>query len=158
MEQGKEEQKQNVPWNSPRQKMIFLVVSAVCLVLGFGAGFELANNKDRVRYQSKAANTAGYTYELPDLIANLDTGGRDPVHLRLAASLQLRGAADIGAIKQKMPRLIDELQTHLRALTPQEIQGAAGTQRMKAELLRRAARAVAPQHVDAVLIREMVVQ
>ena len=133
-----------------------MVLPGTCLVLGLGAGFE--PRRDRDRPQGTQIRAQGCTYDLPDLIANPDTDGRETVHLRLAASLQFRGAANLGAVQRRMPYLMDEMQTHLRALTPAELEGAKGTRRMKTELLRRVNRAVAPQHVDAVLIREMVVQ
>ena len=57
-----------------------------------------------------------------------------------------------------MPRMMDSFQLYLRALTLEEVQGAAGLQRLKEELIARVNLAVEPTQVSDVLLKEMLVQ
>ena len=57
-----------------------------------------------------------------------------------------------------MPRVLDGFQLYLRALTLDDVQGAAGMQRLKEELTARVNLAVAPVAVTDVLLKEMLVQ
>jgi flagellar FliL protein len=47
---------------------------------------------------------------------------------------------------------------YLRAITPEELQGAEGVYRLKEELLVRTNEAIRPAQVRDVLVREMLVQ
>jgi flagellar FliL protein len=49
-------------------------------------------------------------------------------------------------------------QVYLRELRPADLEGSAGTFRLKEELLRRVNMAVHPAKVDAVLFKELLVQ
>ena len=57
-----------------------------------------------------------------------------------------------------MPRLLDLFQTYMREMRPEELRGAAGTYRLREELIARANIAVAPAHIVDVLFTEMLVQ
>ena len=57
-----------------------------------------------------------------------------------------------------MPRVMDSFQLYLRALTVEEVRGAAGMQRLKEELIARVNLAIEPTQVSAVLLKEMLVQ
>jgi len=62
------------------------------------------------------------------------------------------------AIRPTLPRVTDIFQTYLRELRPSDLNGSAGLFRLKEELTRRVNLAVAPNQVNAVLFKEVVVQ
>jgi flagellar FliL protein len=61
-------------------------------------------------------------------------------------------------IQPVMPRITDTFQTYLRELRPTDLDGSAGLYRLKEELTRRVNAAIAPNKVNAVLFKEIVVQ
>jgi flagellar FliL protein len=61
-------------------------------------------------------------------------------------------------IQTTLPRVMDTFQTFLRELRPTDLDGSAGLYRLKEELTRRVNLAVAPNRINAVLFKEIVVQ
>ena len=61
-------------------------------------------------------------------------------------------------IQPMLPRVMDTFQVFLRELRPTDLEGSAGTYRLKEELTRRVNTAVAPGRITAVLFKEMLVQ
>lgn len=96
--------------------------------------------------------------ELPDLLVNLNVTGRRLRFLKLAAALEVHGEDDAERVRRVLPRIIDGFHLYLRAISPEELQGAEGVYRIKEELLARTNDAVRPAQVHDVLLREMLVQ
>lgn len=96
--------------------------------------------------------------DMPDLIVNLQEEGPRLRYLKLRLSLEVAGEPAAEAVRQLMPRVMDSFQLYLRALTLEDVQGAAGMQRLKEELTARVNLAAAPTPVGAVLFKEMLVQ
>lgn len=96
--------------------------------------------------------------ELPLIVANLNTTSKRPVFVKLTAKLEIAKPEDQAAITAAMPRLLDIFQTYLRETRPDELQGAAGTWRLRQELIARANIAAAPARVLDVLFTELLVQ
>ena len=86
--------------------------------------------------------------DMPDLIVNLQSSTPRLRYLKLRLSLEVAGASEAEAVKQLMPRVMDSFQLYLRALTLDEVQGAAGMQRLKEELTARVNLAVEPMTVS----------
>ncbi len=57
-----------------------------------------------------------------------------------------------------MPRIVDSFQIYLRELRVEDLQGSAGLQRLREELLLRVNAAIAPAKARDVLFKEMLVQ
>jgi flagellar FliL protein len=96
--------------------------------------------------------------DLPELLVNLNVTGRRLHFLKLAAALEVAGEGQAGLVRQFVPRILDSFHMYLRAITPEELQGAEGVYRIKEELLVRTNEAVRPAQVRDVLVREMLVQ
>ena len=97
-------------------------------------------------------------YDLPELLVNLNTGGRKSTFLKIRISLELASVEDVTRIEQMMPRIIDNFQVYLRELRVEDLKGSAGVYRLREELLTRVSAAVAPAEVNDVLFKEMLVQ
>ncbi|HMR31392.1 MAG TPA: flagellar basal body-associated FliL family protein [Geminicoccaceae bacterium] len=107
----------------------------------------------------KAAAGSGVAFvDLPDVIVNLQPTGSRMRFLKLKVSLEVKGESEAEAIRALTPRIMDSFQLYLRALAVEEVQGAAGMQRLKEEMLARVHRAVEPQRIEDVLFKEMLVQ
>ncbi len=96
--------------------------------------------------------------DLPDIIANLNTGPRRATFVKLKAKLELAKADDQAALTAAMPRVLDLFQGYLREMRPEELRGTAGTYRLREELLARVNLAAPPARVMAVLFTEIIVQ
>ena len=96
--------------------------------------------------------------DLPDIVANLNTGNRRAAYVKLKAKLELTKAEDQAALTAAMPRVLDLFQGYLREMRPEELRGTAGTYRLREELLARTNLAAPPARVTAVLFTEMIVQ
>ena len=64
----------------------------------------------------------------------------------------------IEAVKPVMPRVVDAFQVHLRELRVTDLEGSAGLYRLRDELTKRVNLAVAPNKINAVLFKEIIVQ
>jgi flagellar FliL protein len=96
--------------------------------------------------------------DLPDIVANLNSGGRRPVFVKIHARVELAKSDDQAAVQAAMPRLLDLFQTYLREMRPEELRGSAGTWRLREELISRANIAAAPARVTDVLFTEILIQ
>ena len=97
-------------------------------------------------------------YDLPEMLVNLNTGGRKSSFLKIRISLELENQADIPRIERVMPRIVDNFQTYLRELRIDDLKGSAGMYRLREELLTRVSAASAPAKIKDVLFKEMLVQ
>ena len=79
-------------------------------------------------------------------------------YLKVRVVLEVKEEKLVEAIKPNMPRVTDIFQTYLRELRVADLNGSAGLFRLKEELTRRVNVAVAPNQVNAVLFKEIVVQ
>ncbi len=96
--------------------------------------------------------------DMPDLIVNLQSDAPRMRFLKLRVALEVAGEQTAETVRQLMPRVMDSFQSYLRALTVDEVRGAAGMQRLKEELIARVNLAIEPTQVSAVLLKEMLVQ
>lgn len=96
--------------------------------------------------------------DLPDVLVNLSNTGDRTQYLRVKVVLELADQTLIQQIQPVMPRVMDAFQTYLRELRPTDLDGSAGLYRLKEELTRRVNAAIAPNRINAVLFKEIVVQ
>jgi flagellar protein FliL len=97
--------------------------------------------------------------DLPEVLVNLsNTGSERTQYLKIKIVLELADQAMMQQIQPVMPRLTDTFQTYLRELRPTDLDGSAGLYRLKEELTRRVNALIAPNKVNAVLFKEIVVQ
>ncbi len=160
------------PAKGGRKRLVLVAAATLVLVAGGVTGAYLAGLADPIvgaisgdaQSGEEAAKAAEVEepkpvfYELPEFIVNLNTKGRKNTYLKLRASLELTNADDVRRIEEKMPRIVDTFQLYLRELRVDDIQGSAGTYRLREELLRRINGAVAPAQVNDVLFAELLVQ
>ncbi|MEQ8194510.1 MAG: flagellar basal body-associated FliL family protein [Rhodospirillales bacterium] len=110
----------------------------------------------------KSASTSGpgntLFHDLPEILVNLNTGGRKASFLKIKVALELANAGDLPQVEKLMPRVLDNFQVYLRELRVEDLKGSAGMYRLREELLARVNAAVAPVKINDVLFKEMLVQ
>lgn len=139
-----------------------LIIAAVgfLAILGAGGGWFFFMRGHGETKQAEAPPPKPPTFvDVPDMMVNLvGAPGERVQYLRVKVVLEIKDDKQVEAIKPNLPRVTDLFQTYLRELRPSDINGSAGLFRLKEELTKRVNTAVAPQHVTAVLFKEIVVQ
>ncbi len=97
-------------------------------------------------------------YKMPKMIVNLASGsGGRAIVMQLDLVLESADAKNFDEMTVLMPRLTDQFQTFLRELRVEDLEGSAGSYRLRLELLRRFNIVMAPAKIDAVLIEGMLI-
>jgi flagellar FliL protein len=98
-------------------------------------------------------------YAMPKLVMNLaSTGGSRAVMMELELSLESSTPSSFNRIPDLMPRLKDTLNSFLRELRVEDLNGSGGTYNLRRELLKRFNTVLDPKKIDAVLIEGMLIQ
>jgi flagellar FliL protein len=148
---------------SGKKIFIFLILPAVLVVGVVMFGLPMLSEKKSAEHaaqeeESHAESSEAFYYDLPDLLVNLNTQGKQPRYLKLLVSLEIHDEGTTATLDKLLPRIIDRFQVYLRELRTEDISGSAGVYRLKEELLSRVNKAIEPAKVSDVLFREMLVQ
>ena len=142
-----------------------LIIAAVGLLVLLGGGvttwFLFFRNAGGEAKQAEvlAAAKPPVFMDVPEMLVNMvGLPGERVQYLKVKVVLELKEDKQIEAIKPTLPRVTDIFQTYLRELRPVDLNGSAGMFRLKEELTRRVNVAVAPNAVNAVLFKEIVIQ
>ncbi len=143
--------------------ILVVVLLGVGALMFFGggdddAGHLAADGADDPHASTMLDPTQVVFYEFPELLVNLNSSGPRATFLKLEVALEISKDQDITILEAAVPRVRDNFQVYLRELRMEDLSGASGTQRVKEELLRRVNLAAQPVEVNAVLIKEMVIQ
>jgi flagellar protein FliL len=137
-----------------------LIVSVVAAVVGLGSvggvGYYFLTNHSEAAPAAKV--TPPVFFDMPDILVNLSSTGDRTQYLKVKVVLELPDEQMKAQIQPLMPRVIDMFQTYLRELRATDLDGSAGLYRLKEELTRRVNAAIAPERINAVLFKEIVVQ
>jgi flagellar FliL protein len=156
-EEGSEQQTSKFKFRIPLNKWTIIAAAGFLVIAGGGTGayFFFGHHPKPAQAVTKPATFV----DLPDVLVNLANAGTDRTqYLKVKIVLELPDAALVPQIQPLMPRVMDAFQTYLRELRPTDLDGSAGLYRLKEELTRRVNAAVAPNHITAVLFKEIVVQ
>lgn len=98
-------------------------------------------------------------YAMPKLVVNLaSTGGARAAYMELELSLESTTPSSFNRVPELMPRLKDTLNSFLRELRVEDLNGSGGTYNLRRELLKRFNIVLDPKKIDAVLIEGMLIQ
>lgn len=140
-------------------KLIIIAGAALVAVGGGGTGaYFLLRAPPPAPQQAAATAKAAVFVDLPEVLVNLSNTGDRTQYLKVKVVLELADQTLIQQIQPVMPRVMDAFQTYLRELRPTDLEGSAGLYRLKEELTRRVNGAIAPNRINAVLFKEIVVQ
>jgi len=146
---------------APKRKLKLIIAAVgVLMILGGGATwfFFFRHKAEEVHAAAPVAKPPVFI-DVPEMLVNMVSAPGERVqYLKVRVVLELREDKQAEAIKPTMPRVTDLFQTYLRELRPVDLNGSAGLFRLKEELTRRVNVAIAPNAVNAVLFKEIVVQ
>ena len=148
----------------PGKRLVLFVVAPILLLLLAGGGayfmglFGSASPDGGGETGEEGSMKPAIFYDLPEMLVNLNSGGRTSSFLKISVSLEIESESDRKRIDKALPRVIDNFQIYLRELRIEDLSGSAGMQRLREELLLRVNAAVRPTVVKDVLFKEMLVQ
>jgi flagellar protein FliL len=150
--------------SAPKGKLK-LIIAAVSVIAILGGGvaswfllFKGGPGAEAKQAEAHPAKPPSFM-DVPEMLVNLvGVPGERVQYLKVKVVLELKEDKQIDAIKPTLPRITDIFQTYLRELRPIDLNGSAGMFRLKEELTRRVNVAVAPNAVNAVLFKEIVIQ
>jgi flagellar FliL protein len=146
------------------KKITLIVLLPLLLLSGAGAGLYFTGALDRLLGGESAPAAEPATpkktvfYDMPTMLVNLNSDGRTSNFLKLSVSLEIAGKDGKQTLERYQPRVVDNFQVYLRELRVEDLQGSAGLQRLREELLLRVNAAVEGVEVKDVLFKEMLVQ
>jgi flagellar protein FliL len=156
---GAAEAADGAPAKKGKLKLIIAVVGFL-VVIGAGAGwfFFLRGGHEEAHAEAPAAKPPSFV-DVPEIMVNLaGQAGERVQYLKVKVVLEVKEEKLVEAIKPSMPRVTDIFQTYLREMRSGDLNGSAGMFRLREELTRRVNLAVAPNQVNAVLFKEIVIQ
>ncbi|AUC98208.1 MULTISPECIES: flagellar basal body-associated protein FliL [Bradyrhizobium] len=149
---------------APKKGKLKLIIAVVgfLVVLGAGAGgwfFFMRGHGDEQHAEAAPPPKPPSFVDVPDMLVNLvGAPGERVQYLKLKLVLEVKEEKQAEAIKPALPRVTDLFQTYMRELRPSDLNGSAGLFRLKEELTKRVNLALAPNSVNAVLFKEVVIQ
>jgi flagellar FliL protein len=140
-----------------------LIIAVVGLLVIFGGSattwFLFFRHHDEEVHAEAAPAKPPVFVDVPDMLVNLvGTPGERVQYLKVKVVLEVKEEKQVETIKPTMPRVTDIMQTYLRELRPSDLNGSAGLFRLREELTKRVNVALAPNSVNAVLFKEIVIQ
>jgi flagellar protein FliL len=148
------------PKASGKKKL--LVIGAAVLVLGGAAagGYVVFGRAPKSEEAHVAVKKPASFLDLREMTVNLaPEPNQERKHfLKFRVALEIGDPKVSAEIQPLLPRIEDTFQVFLRELRATDLDGSAGTYRLREELLRRVNIAVYPAKVDAVLFKDIVVQ
>ncbi|BBB98738.1 flagellar FliL protein [Bradyrhizobium japonicum] len=148
---------------APKKGKLRLIIAVVgiLVVLGAGAGgwfFFMRGHGEEQHAEAPPPKPPSFV-DVPDMLVNLvGAPGERVQYLKLKLVLEVKEEKQVEAIKPALPRVTDLFQTYMRELRPSDLNGSAGLFRLKEELTKRVNLALAPNQVNAVLFKEVVIQ
>jgi flagellar FliL protein len=138
------------------------IVLAGLYFSGLGAKiFSHGAHKEKAADEATPPPTDVSYLEIKDFLVNLTKSSKKSKavsFLRLSIKLELPNAEASKTAEALRPRVIDSFQVYLRQLRPEDLEGGAGLQRLREELLKRANEALKPTKVTNILFDQMLVQ
>lgn len=143
-------------------KMKFIIIGVVVLVLlGGGAGVYFSG----ILHVEKSYETTVMLpgppvyYELPRITVDLKpTEKRARPFIRLGMQVELQGESAKLAFQENEVKIMDSIQSHLRSITPDELSGEEGTQRLREDILIIINRIIEPELAITVLYKEIFIR
>jgi flagellar FliL protein len=142
-------------------KMIIMAAAGLAVLGGGGTGAYFFFGAKKVEKPKEVVVKPATFVDLPDVLVNLagtGNGADRTQYLKVKVVIEVADAELVPKIQPLMPRVMDAFQTYLRELRPTDLEGSAGLYRLKEELTRRVNASIAPNRINAVLFKEVVVQ
>lgn len=150
---------------SPLKLILFIVVpllvlgsvAAVLFLTHFGRALIGLEKPHKQEITQSLPDHITY-YELPEMLINIQSTSKRKPYLRMAVKLEVHEEKIEPKLDLIKPRMIDAIQMYVRELRVDDLEGSAGSQRLKQELLKRINALSGPIKVHDILFGVFVIQ
>jgi flagellar FliL protein len=157
--QGEEGAEAAAPKSKRKLFIMIGAAAALLLVLGGGGWFFFLRGHGEDKHAAAPPPKPPVFLDVPEILVNLaNSPGERVQYLKVRVVLEVKDQPLVAQIQPNMPRVTDLFQTYMRELRPGDLNGSVGLFRLKEELTRRVNAAIAPNQVNAVLFKEIVIQ
>lgn len=157
--------------------MLFIIIGVVVLAAAAGGAFfflhgkkeakESEHQEEKVEKKPEPKNAQERMEELaklvymvlPEMVINLRTTatGRASL-LKCVFVLLLKNEEESKIVESFKPQILDSFQSHIRELNLDQLEGAAGIERLRQTLVERVNTIIAPISIQKILIKEFLTQ
>ena len=151
---------------APKSGKLPLIIGLVLALVGGGGGFFAVNQGLILAPESTAGTNKAETAEPANAFADLAFIPMDPLTISMPRSsryahLRFRGELEVSKthvaeVQTILPRLVDVLNSYLRALEVSDIEEPASLARLRSQMLRRVQVVAGPGRINDLLIMEFV--
>jgi flagellar protein FliL len=139
-----------------RRMWIAIAAAAAVLIVGVAA---LLLWRGGGEAHDGAAGASSSTYvDAPAMVVNMRSADGQTHFLKLRFVLVAASTGKVALINQRMPVVVDSLQSFLRELRPEDLNGSAAVFRVKEEMMIRTQDVLGQGSVRDILIQDMVEQ
>jgi flagellar FliL protein len=162
-----------------KKKLILIALPVLLLLIGAGvffsgtlnkkeehpaeageAGHEAVAEGEHGKEAGKDPKADPIFFELPDVTVNIRGKGKAKAtnFLKMKINLELGNPESVPLVEKRLPRIVDQMQTYLRELRVEDLEGSEGMLRLREELLKRIQATADGADVKDVLFAEMILQ
>lgn len=162
-ENGEGAESQTTPPKTTKGKrLLLLLIPIILFLIAVGAYFFffVLGKKDHTKPSSQSGaqdhQVEKFTFiDIENIVVALASGGGKQEYLRISLTVQVKDPAVQEKLNLMLPVVIDNFQTFLRELRPSDLSGSAGVIMLRTELLKRLNKIIAPQEVQDILFKEI---
>jgi flagellar FliL protein len=148
------------PKKSKKKLIMIAAIAVIVLAAGGGGAFFFLKGGKKEEAKTSDPNLIEKTayFDLDEFLVNLNNPGSQVSFLKTIITLEVPNQATLTEVQSKMPRIRDAFQVYLRELRNSDLQGSAGLQRLRSELLLRINEILEDTKVTDILFKEIIVQ
>lgn len=157
-EEGAEGEEGDQP-KKDKKKLIIIIILLLGVIGAVGGLFAsgILSNISKKEVSDDLVQKTIY-YDMDEFLVNLNNPGNQVSFLKTIITLELPNQASLNEVQSQMPRIRDTFQIYLRELRNSDLQGSAGLQRLRTELLLRINNILEDGTVNNILFKEILVQ
>lgn len=151
---------------SPKKSKLPLIIGLVLALVGGGAGFFASSQGFILAPESPEVEEKTEISQVSGKFDQIEFIPMDPLTISMPRNsaynhLRFRGELEVpddykDEVQKVMPRVVDVLNSYLRALEISDIEGAASLSRLRSQMLRRVQTVAGPGRINDLLIMEFV--
>jgi flagellar FliL protein len=140
-------------------KVVLIAIAALALLAVIGASlFWLRGHAGEATAPAEVATTSAAYVDAPAMVVNMRSADGRTHFLKLRFVIVATSASETNRITERMPAIVDGLQSFLRELRPEDLNGSAAIFRVKEEMMIRSQAVLGKGIVSDILIQDLVEQ
>lgn len=141
-----------------KKKLMMILLPLILGGVGAGLHFSGMLSGEGKKEVVESVEEKTIYFDMDEFLVNLNNPGNQVSFLKTIITLELPNQKSLNEVQSIMPRVRDTFQIYLRELRNSDLQGSAGLQRLRTELLLRLNSQLEDGRVNNILFKEIIVQ